>query len=296
MNYPTCGGGGGPSGGPKEKQLFSAAYTASPYSIDDAMTQIDAAKKNLDVVTTQLDKLVPLLQESWTSSDGQAAVKSTKDLSSTLSQKALQLHDSSQALQTAKKAVDEAQTYWSNHQPPPAAPPAPDYFDYGSSSDYATAVGQYNTDKKSYDGTVDSREAAMETQYNLLQKQLDNAGTALAKANSIEAWDTPPGGGSTTGGSGGGLPGGSTGGGLPPTTGGPQPHLDPTTGGPDYPSWPPPPPPATPSASATATATPSAPRLRHRRCPRRVLTRCRGRRPRRWTARSSARPAAPRCR
>ena len=63
MNYPTCGGGGGPSGGPKEKQLFSAAYTASPYSIDDAMTQIDAAKKNLDVVTTQLDKLVPLLQE-----------------------------------------------------------------------------------------------------------------------------------------------------------------------------------------------------------------------------------------
>ena len=229
MSYPTCGGGGGPSGGPKEKQLFSAAYTASPYSIDDAMTQIDAAKKNLDIVTTQLDKLVPLLQESWTSSDGQAAVKSTKDLSSTLSQKALQLHDSSQALQTAKKAVDEAQTYWSNHQPPPAAPPAPDYFDYGSSSDYATAVGQYNTDKKSYDGTVDSREAAMETQYNLLQKQLDNAGTALAKANSIEAWDTPPGGGSTgggstsggstNGGSGGGLPGGSTGGGLPPTTG-----------------------------------------------------------------------------
>ena len=57
MNYPTCGGGGGPSGGPKEKQLFSAAYTASPYSIDDAMTQIDAAKKNLDIVTTQLDKL-----------------------------------------------------------------------------------------------------------------------------------------------------------------------------------------------------------------------------------------------
>ena len=30
MSYPTCGGGGGPSGGPKEKQLFSAAYTASP--------------------------------------------------------------------------------------------------------------------------------------------------------------------------------------------------------------------------------------------------------------------------
>ena len=198
MNYPTCGGGGGPSGGPKEKQLYSAAYTASPYSIDDAMTQIDNAKKNLEVVTAQLDKLVPLLQESWTSSDGQAAVSSTKDLSSTLSQKAQQLHESSQALQTAKKAVDDAQSYWSNHQPPPTAPTSPDYFDYGSSSDYATAVGQYNTDKKSYDGQVDSREAAMATQYTLLQKQLDNAGTALAKANSIEAWDTPPGGSSSS--------------------------------------------------------------------------------------------------
>jgi hypothetical protein len=40
MSYPTCGGGGGPSGGPNEKRLYNAAYTASPYSIDDAMTQI----------------------------------------------------------------------------------------------------------------------------------------------------------------------------------------------------------------------------------------------------------------
>ena len=223
-----------------------------------------------------------------------------QDLSSTLSQKALQLHDSSQALQTAKKAVDEAQTYWSNHQPPPAAPPAPDYFDYGSSSDYATAVGQYNTDKKSYDGTVDSREAAMETQYNLLQKQLDNAGTALAKANSIEAWDTPPGGGSTTGGSGAASPAGARGAGFrrPPA-------------GPSRTS-------TRPRAVRTTRAGRRRPRLhrlprhrrrrhrrrrhrplrhrRHHRCPRRELTRSRGRRPRRWTARSSARPAAPRCR
>ncbi len=134
MNHPTCGGGGGPSGGPKEQQLYHAAYTASSYSIDDAQTQIEAAKKNLDVVTAQLDKLVPLLAEAWTSSDGQAAVSSTKDLSATLSQKAQQLQDSSQALQTAKKAVDVAQTYWSNHQPPPTAPTAPDYFDFGSST------------------------------------------------------------------------------------------------------------------------------------------------------------------
>ena len=86
MSYPNCGG-EGPSGGPNEKKLFTAAYSASPYSIDDAMTQIGTAKKNLDVVTTQLDKLVPVLEESWTSTDGQAAVSSTKDLSSTLSQK-----------------------------------------------------------------------------------------------------------------------------------------------------------------------------------------------------------------
>lgn len=163
MSYPNCGG-GGPSGGPNEKKLFSAAYSASPYSIDDAMTQIGTAKKSLDVVTAQLDKLVPLLQESWTSSDGQAAVSSTKDLSSTLSQKAQQLHDSSQALQAAKKAVDDAQTYWSNRQPPPTAPASPDYFDYGSSSDYATAVGHYNQDKNAYDGAMSSREAAMQTQ------------------------------------------------------------------------------------------------------------------------------------
>jgi hypothetical protein len=64
MSYPTCGGGGGPSGGPNEKKLYNAAYTASPYSIDDAMTQIITAKKNLDVITAQLDKLVPLLKES----------------------------------------------------------------------------------------------------------------------------------------------------------------------------------------------------------------------------------------
>src|SRR5690348_1799042 len=153
MNYPTCGGGGGPSGGPNEKKLYTAAYTASPYSIDDAMTQIDTAKKNLDVVTTQLDKLVPLLAESWTSADGQAAVSSTKDLSATLTQKAQQLHDSSQALHTAKKAVDTAQTYWTNQQPPPVAPTQPDYFDYGSSSDYATAVGHYNSNKNAYDST-----------------------------------------------------------------------------------------------------------------------------------------------
>jgi hypothetical protein len=130
MSYPNCGGGGA-SGGPNEKKLFTAAYSASPYLIDDAMTQIGTAKKNLDVVTAQLDKLVPLLEESWTSSDGQAAVSSTKDLSSTLSQKAQQLHDSSQALQAAKKAVDDAQTYWSNQQPPPTAPTSPDYLDYG---------------------------------------------------------------------------------------------------------------------------------------------------------------------
>ena len=185
-------------------------------------------------------------------------MKSTKDLSSTLSQKALQLHDSSQALQTAKKAVDEAQTYWSNHQPPPAAPPAPDYFDYGSSSDYATAVGQYNTDKKSYDGTVDSREAAMETQYNLLQKQLDNAGTALRQgeldrgvghrrraAVRAHRWF-------------GGRPtGGSTGGGLPPPPAGPsrtstRPQVVRTTraGRPD-----PRLPPASAATAASATAT-----------------------------------------
>ena len=53
--------------------------------------------------------------------------------------------------------------------PPPTAPPAPDYFDYGSSSDYATAVGQYNTDKSAYDGKVGSRETAMAAQYTLLQ-------------------------------------------------------------------------------------------------------------------------------
>ena len=55
MNYPTCGGGGGPSGGPTEKKLYTAAYTASPSSIDDAMTQVTTAKKKLDVVTALLD-------------------------------------------------------------------------------------------------------------------------------------------------------------------------------------------------------------------------------------------------
>jgi hypothetical protein len=75
MNYPTCGGGGGPSGGPNEKRLYNAAYTASPYSIDDAMSQITTAKQNLDLATAQLDRLVPLLTESWTSSDGQAACR-----------------------------------------------------------------------------------------------------------------------------------------------------------------------------------------------------------------------------
>ena len=39
------------------------------------MTQITTAKQNLDVATAQLDKLVPLLKESWTSSDGQAACR-----------------------------------------------------------------------------------------------------------------------------------------------------------------------------------------------------------------------------
>lgn len=51
-------------------------------------------------------------------------------------------------------------------------------------------MGQYNTEKKSFDGTMSSREAAMEAQYTLLQRELDNAATALAKANSIEAWDS----------------------------------------------------------------------------------------------------------
>jgi hypothetical protein len=46
MSYPNCGG-EGPSGGPNEKKLFTAAYSVSPYSIDDAMTQIGTAKKNL---------------------------------------------------------------------------------------------------------------------------------------------------------------------------------------------------------------------------------------------------------
>lgn len=104
MNDIPDGGGGGSAGGPNERRLYTAVFTASTAQIDDAMSHLDRARTSLDVVTTQLGKLGPKLQEAWTSSDGQAAVTSTKSLSETLATKAQQLSNSQAALLTAKSA------------------------------------------------------------------------------------------------------------------------------------------------------------------------------------------------
>ncbi len=201
---PDGGGGSGSSGGPNEQQLFLAAFGASSSQINAASDHVRTTVDNLNIVTEQLDKLVPQIRDAWPSADGDVAASSTRELYTTLSTKKEQLGATYTALNDARSAVKSAQDYWSNRQPPPTPPtqPAAPTTTNSDVPDIAAIKqqSQYREDKATYDSGASAREEAMHAQYVEYQKNLDQAGQDMARVNSVEVWDV---------GSGGSVPGGS---------------------------------------------------------------------------------------
>jgi len=219
MNMTPDGGGGSTSsGGPNEQKLFMAAFGASTSQIDSAGNLVRTAAANLEIVTNQLNKLVPQIREAWPSADGDIAARSTRDLHTTLTAKTHQLTGTYAALADAHAAVTSAQDYWSSQQPaptPPTQPTAPTTSN-GDVPDGAALKeqSQYREDKSSFDGQASAREAAMQKQYEKYQQDLGLASDEMARVNSIKIWNVEDGGsfGDGSGGSGGPVYGGGAGG------------------------------------------------------------------------------------
>jgi len=190
---PDGGGGSGSSGGPNEQQLFLAAFGASSSQINAASDHVRTTVDNLNIVTEQLDKLVPQIRDAWPSADGDVAASSTRQLYTTLSTKKEQLGATYTALNDARSAVKSAQDYWSNRQPPPTPPtePAAPTTTNSDVPDIAAIKqqSQYREDKATYDSGASAREEAMHAQYVEYQKNLDQAGQDMARVNSVEVWD-----------------------------------------------------------------------------------------------------------